>query len=570
MNTPPTLQRRIGLVQATALNMIDMVGIGPFVTLPLVMGLLGPNFLLAWLVGAALSLVDACIWAELGAAHPEAGGSYRFLKLAYGEQRWGRFLSFLYVWQTLVQAPLVLASGAIGFAGYVEYLVPLPEWWQPKLVSGAVVLLIVALLYRRIEEIGRLGVALWVGVLALMGWLIFGGLTHQHLPVAWLPAGGLSEVGGVLASGALGSATVQTIYSYLGYYNVCHLGGEIRNPARVIPRSMFLSILGIAALYLLLNYSVGTVIPVAEASQSKFVVSLFVEKLYGPLAAKIATALVLWVAFASLFAVLLGYSRIPYAAAVDGEFLPVFGRLHPTKQFPYVSLLLLGGVGFLFSLLFKLKAVIAGILAMRILVQFVGQAVGLVLLRRRRGTAHLPFRMPLYPLPVLIAISAWLFVFSSIDLELRLVAVAMMAAGTIAFLLWSRTRGVWPFGGALGLAARRTAAGAGDPSASAYLFDDDNHSTSYRQDRGTEASDSTDSGTHTAHHTGTHHSGHHLSDPDSATASDSTHATSWSADSSSPDTTSDSGFWGSSDSSSSSDSGSSSDSSDSSSSSSDD
>jgi amino acid transporter len=458
---PPPLRRELGLLSATALNMIDMVGIGPFVTLPLVMGFMGPYFLLAWLMGAALSLVDGLIWSELGAAYPEAGGSYRFLKLAYGEQKWGRLLSFLYVWQTLVQAPLVVASGAIGFAQYFGYLVPLDEWWQPKLVSGAVVLLLIALLYRRIDDIGRLGVLLWVGVLGLMGWLIVGGLTHSTHAVAWLPAGGTAALPGVLFSAAMGQATVKTIYSYLGYYNVCHLGGEIREPQRVIPRSIFLSILGIMALYLLLNWSVGTVIPWQEARESKFIVSTFVERLYGATAAKAATALVLWVAFASLFAVLLGYSRIPYAAAADGEFLPVFARTHPTKQFPHVSLLLLGGVGFVFSLLFKLGEVISAILAMRILVQFVGQAIGLVLLRRRRGTQGLPFRMPLYPLPVIVAVAVWLWVFWSIQdgivlyadaatgrqlfLPFQLAALLMMGLGTVIFLLWSRRLGRWPF-----------------------------------------------------------------------------------------------------------------------------
>ncbi|GAB2773433.1 APC family permease [Hymenobacter latericoloratus] len=461
MTATPTapLKRRLGLVQATALNMIDMVGIGPFVTLPLVMGFMGPNFLLAWVVGAALSLVDGLIWSELGAAYPEAGGSYRFLKLAYGEQKWGRLMSFLYVWQTLVQAPLVVASGAIGFAQYFGYLVPLTEWWQPKLVSGAVVLLLLALLYRKIEDIGRLGVLLWLGVLGLMGWLIVGGVTHATHPVAWLPAGGVGALPGVLLSAAMGQATVKTIYSYLGYYNVCHLGGEVQAPHKIIPRSIFLSILGIMALYLLLNWSVGSVIPWAEASHSEFIVSTFVERIYGAAAAKAATALVLWVAFASLFAVLLGYSRIPYAAAADGEFLPVFARTHPTKHFPHVSLLLLGGVGFVFSLLFKLGEVISAILAMRILVQFVGQAVGLVLLRRRRGTQGLPFRMPLYPLPVVVAVAVWLWVFFSIQDGVRLSfsetvtlflpfqvgALLMMAVGVGVFLLWSRRLKRWPF-----------------------------------------------------------------------------------------------------------------------------
>jgi len=461
----PSLQRRLGLLQATALNMIDMVGIGPFVTLPLVMGFMGPNFLLAWLVGAALASIDGLIWSELGAAYPEAGGSYRFLKLAYGEQKWGRYMSFLYVWQTLIQSPLVLASGAIGFAQYFGYLIPLTEWWQPKVVAGTVVLLLIALLYRRIEDIGKLGVALWVGVLSLMGWLIFGGVTHPHHPVAILPAGGVGALPGLLISAAMGQAAVKTIYSYLGYYNVCHLGAEIKGPERVIPRSIFLSILGIAALYLLLNWSVGTVIPWREVQgwqagpndKSQFIISVFMERLYGPTAATIATGMVLLVAFASLFAVLLGYSRIPYAAAADGEFLPIFGKLHPTKHFPYVSLLLLGGTGFVFSLLFKLGEVISAILAMRILVQFVGQAVGLVLLRRRRGTAALPFKMPLYPLPVVVAVLVWLAVFVGIapaevswgghqfKLYFQVAAVGMMALGTVAFLLWSRRLKKWPF-----------------------------------------------------------------------------------------------------------------------------
>ncbi|TGE21428.1 APC family permease [Hymenobacter aquaticus] len=471
--TAPPLRRRLGLVQATALNMIDMVGIGPFVTLPLVMGFMGPYFLLAWLVGAGLAAVDGLIWSELGAAYPEAGGSYKFLKLAYGEKKWGRLMSFLYVWQTLIQSPLVLASGAIGFAQYFSYLVPLPQWWQPKLVAGSVVLLLIVLLYRRIEDIGRLGVALWVGVLGLMAWLIFGGVTHPNHEVAILPADGLSSLlswqdghlTGLLVSAAMGQAAVKTIYSYLGYYNVCHLGGEIVNPQRVIPRSIFLSILGIAALYLLLNWSVGTVIPWQEVQawqtgagdKSQFIISVFMERLYGPVAANAATGLVLLVAFASLFAVLLGYSRIPYAAAADGEFLPVFAKTHPTKHFPHVSLLLLGGVGFVFSLLFKLGEVISAILAMRILVQFVGQAVGLMLLRRRRGTASLPFKMPLYPLPVVVAIVVWLAVFGGIapaevawgglhfKLYFQLAALGMMTLGAGVFLLWSRRLKRWPF-----------------------------------------------------------------------------------------------------------------------------
>ncbi|WP_240699392.1 APC family permease [Spirosoma sordidisoli] len=440
------LPRQLTLVQGTALNMIDMVGIGPFVVLPLVIKTLGgPLFLWAWVLGAVVSLIDAFVWAELGAAFPQAGGSYNFLKISYGERRWGRLLSFLYVWQTLIQAPLVVASGAIGFAQYASYLVPLSEW-QHRVVSGGVVLLIIALLYRKIDSVGRIGLVMWGAVLLTLGWIIVGGLTHIRVPLSETFGAMGSLSGGLLAAG-LGQASVKTIYCYLGYYNICHLGGEIQRPARNIPASMFISVVGIALLYLLMNISVVSVVPWRQAQESTFIVSTFVETIYGSGAARLATVLVLVVAFSSLFAVLLGYSRVPYAAAVDGQFFRIFARLHPTRQFPYVSLLFLGGLGFVFSLLFRLGDVITAILAMRIVVQFVGQAVGLLLLHRRRGrrAADFPFRMPLYPLPVLLAIGVWLFIFYSTGWAFMRSGLIVMALGVVAFLLSTRFRKEWPF-----------------------------------------------------------------------------------------------------------------------------
>jgi fructoselysine transporter len=433
--------------------MIDMVGIGPFVVLPIVMQTVGgPHFLLAWLLGAVVSLIDAFVWAELGAAFPQAGGSYQFLKIAYGEQRWGRLLSFLYVWQTLIQAPLVVASGAIGFAQYASYLVPLDEVTR-RLVSGGVVLLVVGLLYRRIDGIGRISVLLWVCVLGTMGWLIVGGLTNARYPVGPLVGEAFSACS-VLAPSALaaviGGASVKTIYCYLGYYNIAHLGGEIKKPERNIPASMFLSVLGIALLYGLLNLSVVSVLPFQEAANSPFIVSTMIESLYGAGAARVATLLILLVAFSSLFAVLLGYSRVPFAAAADGQFLPVFARLHPTRQFPYVSLLFLGGLAFVFSLFFKLSAVITAILAMRVVVQFIGQAVGLLLLHRRRTASgqqavRFPFRMPLYPLPALLAIGIWAFIFYSTGAGYMVSGLAVSALGTVAYLIMANVRKQWPF-----------------------------------------------------------------------------------------------------------------------------
>jgi fructoselysine transporter len=424
------LDRKLSLTQATAINMIDMVGIGPFITLPIVIKLMGgPYFIWAWLAGAFISLVDGMIWSELGAAYPKAGGSYNFLKEAYGK-KWGALMSFLFVWQILIMSPLVAASGAIGFSKYCSFLYPFSPEMQ-KAISGCVIILIVLLLYRKIETIGRISTIMWITVVLTIVWIIYGGLSHGTIPDNLFRID--STVDPRLFIFAIGHASVKTIYSYLGYYNVCHLGGEIDKPQKNIPRSIMISIAGIAILYISMNISVVSVIPWNVAQNSEFVISAFTEKIWGHQAAIFATVLILIIAFSSLFAVLLGYSRIPYAAAADGKFFKVFAKLHPTKHFPHVSLLFLGSLAFVFSLLFKLSAVINAILAMRIIIQFIGQAVGVVILRKRNGTANLPYKMKLFPLPVILAIIIWTFIFISTEYEMMRNAAIVIILGVIAF-----------------------------------------------------------------------------------------------------------------------------------------
>ncbi len=447
--TAPILQRRLGLFQSTVINMIDMVGIGPFVTLPIVMGLMGGMFLYAWIAGAVLSLIDAMIWSELGAAYPLAGGSYNFLKEAYGKNGLGKMMSFLYVWQTIIQAPLVAASAAIGFSQYLGYLIELGPL-QQKLVSAAVIVVVTILLYRKIDSIGKIAVLLWTGVILTIGWIIIGGIANGHF---FQP---LKDINtdfswGQLASFAFGQACIKSIYSYLGYYNVCHLGAEIKNPGKNIPRSMFISVIGIAILYIAMNMSVSSVISWQEikhwqdAGINSFVVSTFIERLYGFTAANTITVMILWVAMASLFAVMLGYSRVPYAAAIDGTFFKIFGKLHPTRNFPYVSLLVLAAFAFVFSMLFRMSDVISGILAMRIMVQFIGQAVGVVILRKRNGSDHLPYKMPLYPLPVILAIAMWLFVFYSTGFAVIKSFLVVIGSGILVYFMYAKLQYQWPF-----------------------------------------------------------------------------------------------------------------------------
>ena len=440
----PVLQRRLGLAQATAINMTDMVGIGPFITMPMVIGMMnGPWFLYAWIAGAFLSIVDAMIWSELGAAFPKAGGSYNFLKEAYGKNSEGKMMSFLFVWQTMIQAPLVIASAAIGFAKYFSYLMPLTNVLE-KIVSGSVVVLIVLLLYRKIDAIGKISVFLWSGVIITMFWIIGGGIAHGNFltPIKNIHTGITVDYAFVTA---IGFASVKSVYSYLGYYNICHLGSEIKNPSKNIPRSMFISIAGIAILYMLMNISVVSVVPWWQAKDSEFLASEFMQQIAGDNAAKIVTCLILWVAFASVFSATLGYSRIPYAAAADGEFFKVFAKLHPTKNFPHISLLFLGSLAFIFSMLFKLSDVISAILAMRIMIQFIGQAIGLLLLHRKKNRVEFPYKMPLFPVPIILAIAMWLFILISTGSKLMSYGILVIAIGLVVYFIKAKIKKEWPF-----------------------------------------------------------------------------------------------------------------------------
>lgn len=455
MSEPEKLERGLGLIEATSLNMTFMVGIGPFVVIPFVVQAMGgPQSLIAWLTGAILALFDGCIWAEFGAALPQAGGSYVFLREAYGPGRWGRLMSFLYIWQTLFQGPLSIASGALGFASYSTYLTHQPEMLsaaatlrsspEEKAIAAGVVILAVFLLYRRITTIGKISIALCVVVVGTILWLICGGVTHFHRDLVFTFPPGAWSFSWIFAA-ALGHGTVQTVYSYLGYYNVCNLGGEMKNPGRNIPRAIFLSVIGIALLYFVMQTSILGVVPWQEAARTKAVVSLFVERAFGPGWATFATALILITAFGSIFSATLGYSRVPYAAALDGNFFSIFARVHPTKRFPDASLLALGATAIVFCLSLSLINTIRAILAMRCLIQFIGQGIGLMIFRRRWGVERLPFRMWLYPIPVVIAIIGWLGIFIATGRTPMLASLAAMALGILIYLGRARYERQWPF-----------------------------------------------------------------------------------------------------------------------------
>jgi amino acid transporter len=450
VTTPAALPRRFGLLQATALNMTNMMGVGPFITIPLLMTALGgPQAMIGWLVALLIVIPDGMVWSELGSQMPGSGGSYVYLREGYGRERWGRLAAFLFIWQFILSGPLEIASGYIGFSQYLGYLWPSLTTVQYALIAAAVGVLNLVLLYRPIGSLGPLTVTLWVGSLLTTAAVIFTGARHFDPRLAFdFPPGAFNFSVGFLIG--LGAASRVGIYDYLGYYDICYIGDEVKDPARVIPRSILVSIVLVASIYLAINLSViGVVpwrefVPAADHPASRFIVSIFMEKIYGRTVATLFTAAILWTAFGSVFALLLGYSRIPYAAANDGYFFRAFGRLHPTRAFPYISVLVVGAVSIVCSF-FSLGVVIDALITTRILVQFMGQIGALTLLRRRRGGAPGTYRMWLYPVPSLVALAGWIFVFATSDARVILFGLGTLLAGVLVFLFWSWRARRWPF-----------------------------------------------------------------------------------------------------------------------------
>src|ERR1700680_2932375 len=475
-SSSPGLIRGMGLGSATALNMIDMIGVGPFITMPLVLSAMGgPQALLGWILGALLAVCDGLVSAELGAALPTSGGSYRYLREIYGPQRWGRLISFLFIWQVSFSAPLSIATGCIGLAGYAAYYWPGLEtvyaqhdtvlqipWAGPLQASWivtpgtsiavAICFLTVLLLYRNITAIGRLTKVLWFGVMGTIGWIIFAGLSHfKPARVFDFPPGAFTMSHKFLTG--LGGAMLVATYDYWGYYNVCFLGDEIKDPGKNIPRALLLSILLVACLYLMMNLCILAVVPWREMIQAGqdnsglCVVSLFMQRVYGTWAARLVTGLVMVTAFASVFSLMLGYSRVPYAAAKDGNYFRAFARVHPVHRFPYVSLLALGVAAAAFCFL-RLRDAIAALVVIRLVLQFLVQAVGLIVLRVRQPDLPRPFRMWLYPLPALVAIAGFLFILFNRDnwqKEVRYAAVILLA-GLVIYMIRAWKDREWPFG----------------------------------------------------------------------------------------------------------------------------
>lgn len=440
----PQFRRTVGTLSATAINMTQMCGIGPFVTIPLMVATMGgPQAILGWIVGAVLAMADGLVWAELGAAMPGAGGTYLYLREAF-QYRTGRLMPFLFAWTALVSIPLIMSTGVIGLVQYLGFFFPHMSWLEVHGIGVGVVVLVMIALLRRIESIRVLTTGLWIVMLVTVVLTIAACYTHFSASRAFdFPAGAFHLDGGFFTG--LGAGLLIAVYDYLGYNTTAYMGDELKNPGRSMPRSIIYSITAMMVIYLALNIGVVGTVPWQTVATSDSVASLAVTTSWGHTAASVVTVLIIITAFGSVFAGLLGGSRVPYNAARDRVFLSVFARLHRTGNFPYVALLVMGVITAAGSLL-DLTTVINMLTAVAVLVQSIAQVFALTVLRRRQPDLRRPYRQFLYPLPSLVALVGWAYVYYSATTLSIVLSLVWIVGGVVVFLVWARIQRVWPFG----------------------------------------------------------------------------------------------------------------------------
>ena len=439
------LVRGMGLVQSTAVNMLEMIGIGPFITIGVILSAMGgPQAVLGWFLGALFSVCDGMVYAELGAAMPGAGGAYIYFREAFNPESWGILFSFLFLWETIFVAPLAISAACVGFAEYTHYFLPNLKHAGVGSLAAAVCVLITFLLYRPIHTVGRMSVVMLGVVLTAMFWVIVSGLIHMNTKMAFDFPPSAFHLSKPFFFG-LGAATLFAMYNYGGYNNITYLGGEVSNPTRNIPRAIVFSVLIVAFLYLLMSVVIVGTIPWREAAVSHAVVSDFIRRLHGPLAAAVMTCLILAATLGGIFTMILGYSRILYAAGADGNFFKVFGRLDSKGHFPTVSLLAISVLAIPLCW-FSLERLLSALMIIQIVFQFVPQIFAVAAIRMFRKKIHRPYSMWLYPIPALIALLGWIYVATTPEQRQFLgTAIVLLLLGSVAYLLRARVVKSWPF-----------------------------------------------------------------------------------------------------------------------------
>eukprot|EP01065_Artemidia_motanka_P005243 TRINITY_DN12531_c0_g1_i1.p1 TRINITY_DN12531_c0_g1~~TRINITY_DN12531_c0_g1_i1.p1 ORF type:complete len:511 (+),score=118.41 TRINITY_DN12531_c0_g1_i1:51-1583(+) len=458
---------KYSLLQAIGLNTMNMFGTGPLITIPYCLASVdpaGPHAMIGYGVACAACVCDSLVWGEIGSMWPEIGGSYVYLRELYGPQTFGRLASFMFIWQFVVSGPAELASGFIAIAEYLAWFSPdTIDYWPRVLISLAALAVCAALLFQRVEDIGRVAVVLWAVTVAAIVFVLASGFSSWDAGRLASPPGALSDGSRVVWT--IATATRFGVYDMTGYYDVCFIGGQVERPRRTIPLSCISTCVVVAVVYIAVYLAVLGALPWESfidnygdnaTGVSPGIISVFTDRRFGSsILTGVVTVVVAVTILASTFSMLCGFASLPAAAARDGTFFSVFGHESTIKpglsDVSLLSVVLLSAVW----CFVELELVIEAMTTMLVLMQFSGQAVGLMVYRYRTPKELQPdgWRMPLYPLPCILQVLIFMFIWVTSDsvvlwgdddpvLDL---SVLFLLAGVAVFFARAKVRNEWPF-----------------------------------------------------------------------------------------------------------------------------
>ena len=459
--------------QACALNTMMMFGTGPFVTLPYCLASTtppGPHAMIGYSIAMLACFCDSFIWGELGSRFPLSGGTYVYLRECYGKGSWGDLGAFIFLWQSWISGPAQVASGFIAISSYLTYVHGRDDYWTKALTAFGLNILTIIMLMRRPGETGSVVYVLWGITIASILYCLIAGLANFHGENFHLPAQPFGNDGALSFVVSLGAACRFGIYDLTGYYDVCTMGGEVRNPRRTIPGSCIITCTLLLFVYMLTYVAIigylpwdgddGFVTRMTEGNESTaYIMADFSEKLVGRGFAIFTAIVVCVVIFGSVFSMMAGMMYLPGAAAESGLFIEAFARrstLGCSEDVPMLSLLALGALSSVFCFL-SLETVVGAMTVMLVLVQFMGQAIGLIILRYRISKGELAedkrvWRIRYLPLVVIPHLLIFSFIFVTTDnyvfsgkTPMLEISLAYILFGALFFLFRQSLVRKWPF-----------------------------------------------------------------------------------------------------------------------------
>lgn len=458
-------EKKLTLAQACGLNTMNMFGTGPFITIPFVVAAVdppGPQALIGYAIAAFACMNDSLVWAELGSMWPDSGGSYVYLRELYGRNKLGRLVAFEFVWQIMISGPMECASGFIATAQYLAYITKIYTYEHHSFIAFGMCVATVYALYREIDEVGTITLVLWAITIVCILFAIIAGYSSFKSEYIATPDGAFDDAGKFFVS--LGTAARFAVYDFTGYYDVNFVGKEVQNARKNIPIACVTTCCVVAMCFFLVDTAIigslewrpehdGYVKLVTSGDESaNYIMALFCETHVGHHFAIFFTIAVAVTIFGSCFSFMIGLAQIPYTAAKDGYFYEFLAHEHPVHRgLQDYSLLFVGAVSTIFCFC-DLGIVIEGMLTMQLLLQFMGQGFGLMWYRYGVAEQEVaPFKCPLFPVPCIIQLIVFGFIFLTTKtyfthgVPLMELAIGFLILGLIMYMAWARTRSFWPF-----------------------------------------------------------------------------------------------------------------------------